>query len=191
MAGGGPARCAARILGCMSEPPAPTPRFRPGSALSPLLEGVDLDFVPADPQPSWARWVLASVVALVGSLAADALLVATGEAVFPSTKDFVHFQFSDYGKLTVVGVVIACVGWPVVTRLSSRPRRLFLRLAVAVTVVLLLPDVVIWARGEPARGVLVLMTMHLAIAVVTYNALVRIAPAGDAGPAGHGRLRRG
>jgi len=114
MAGGGPARCAARILGCMSEPPAPTPRFRPGSALSPLLEGVDLDFVPADPQPSWARWVLASVVALVGSLAADALLVATGEAVFPSTKDFVHFQFSDYGKLTVVGVVIACVGWPVV-----------------------------------------------------------------------------
>ena len=147
--------------------------------------------VPADPQPSWARWVLASVVALVGSLAADALLVATGEAVFPSTKDFVHFQFSDYGKLTVVGVVIACVGWPVVTRLSSRPRRLFLRLAVAVTVVLLLPDVVIWARGEPARGVLVLMTMHLAIAVVTYNALVRIAPAGDAGPAGHGRLRRG
>jgi hypothetical protein len=34
-------------------------------------------------------------------------------------------------------VVIACAAWPVVTRVSSQPRWLFLRLAVAVTVVLL------------------------------------------------------
>ena len=53
-----------------------------------------------------------------------------------------------------------------------------------VTLVLLLPDVYIWSTGEPALGVLVLMVMHVAIAVVTYNALVRIAPAGDRPPAG-------
>jgi len=45
--------------------------------------------------------------------------------------------------------------------------------------VLIVPDVYIWVQGEPFRGVLVLMAMHLAIAVVTYNALVRIAPAGE------------
>lgn len=190
MLGGGPGAGPARILWAMPDlpGPVPTPDARTGTALASLLGAVDVDFVPADPQPAWGRWVLASVVAVVGSLAADAVLVAVGQAVFPSTRDFVHFRFADYGKLTVVGVVIACVGWPVVTRLSSRPRRLFLRLAVLVTVVLLLPDVVIWARGEPARGVLVLMTMHVAIAVVTYNALVRIAPAGVAGDAG-GRRR--
>jgi len=147
-----------------------------------LLDALHVDFVPADPQPSWLHWVLATVVALGGSLAADAALAAIGKRIFPSTSDFVHFQFADYAKLTVVGVVIACIGWPVVTRITSRPRWLFLRLAVLVTVVLLLPDLWIWLRGESAPGVLVLVAMHLAIAVVTYNALVRIAPAGEAGP---------
>ena len=53
---------------------------------------------------------MATVASLVGSLAADAALVAIGTAVFPSTKGFVHFRFSDYARLTVIGVVIACIG---------------------------------------------------------------------------------
>jgi hypothetical protein len=122
------------------------------------------------------------MVALAGSLAADAALAAAGKRVFPTTVHFVHFQFADYAKLTVIGVVIACIGWPVVTRMTTRPRWVFLRLAVLVTLVLLLPDVWIWVEGESARGVLVLVVMHLAIALVTYNALVRIAPAGEARP---------
>jgi hypothetical protein len=113
---------------------------------------------------------------VAGSLAADALLVALGEAVFPSTKGFGHFQFSDYAKLTVIGVIIACLAWPVVTRISSAPRWLFFRLAIVVTLVLWLPDLYILYRGESARAVAVLMVMHLAIALVTYNCVVRIAP---------------
>ena len=108
-----------------------------GTALEPLLDRVHIDFVPADPQPSWVRWALASVVAVVGSLVADAVIVALGKKVFPGTEHFAHFQFSDYAKLTVVGVVVACVGWPVVTRVSSRPRWVFCWAAVAVTMVLL------------------------------------------------------
>jgi hypothetical protein len=73
-------------------------------------------------------------------------------------------------------VVIACIAWPVVTRISSHPRWLFLRLAVLVTAVLLLPDVWILLKGQPAKAVAVLMVMHLAIGVITYNCLVRIAP---------------
>ena len=118
----------------------------------------------------------------VGSLAVDAALVAAGKAVFPATVHFAHFQFGDYAKLTVIGVLIACAGWPVVTRVSSRPRWVFLRAAVAVSAVLLLPDVYLLIRGESPRGVVVLMAMHLGIAVVTYNALVRLAPAGEARP---------
>lgn len=170
-----------RILWAMSAPPAGRPSPVAGTALEPLLDRCHIDFAPVDPQPSWARWCLASVVAVVGSLAADAALVAVGKAVFPGTAHFAHYAVGDYAKLTVPGVLVACVGWPVVTRVSSRPRWVFVRAAVAVTVVLLLPDLYIWLRGESGRAVLVLVAMHLAIAVVTYNALVRIAPAGGSG----------
>jgi hypothetical protein len=77
----------------------------------------------------------------------------------------------------VIGVVVACVAWPVVTRVSSAPRWLFFRLAVLVTLVLLLPDLYILHMGEPAKGVAVLMVMHVTIALVTYNLLVHLAPA--------------
>jgi hypothetical protein len=43
--------------------------------------------------------------------------------VFPSTKGYGHFQFSDYAKLTIIGVIIACVAWPIVTRIYSAHRQ--------------------------------------------------------------------
>ena len=128
-------------------------------------------------QPAPARLVLATLTSLVGSVGADAVLVALGTAIFPSTRGFVHFRFTDYTKLTIVGVIIACVAWPVVTRTSSAARWWFSRLAIAVTVALLAPDLWIWTRGASGLAVLVLVVMHFAIAVVTYNALVRLAPA--------------
>ncbi len=135
-----------------------------------------LDFAPRHRQPLASRVLAATLASIVGSLAADALLVVIGQAVFPSTRGYVHFQFADYAKLTVIGVIIACAGWPVVTRLTSDPRWLFFRLAVLVTVVLWLPDLYILHGGAPAKAVAVLMAMHVAIALVTYNLLVRLAP---------------
>jgi hypothetical protein len=62
---------------------------------------------------------LATVLSVVLSLAADAALVAVGEHLWPATTGYSHFQFADYAKLTVVGVLIACAAWPIVTRISS------------------------------------------------------------------------
>ena len=95
------------------------------------LDLVKIDFAPTHRSPSGARVLLATVVSLVGSLATDAALVAIGQAVFPSTKGYGHFQFSDYSKLTIIGVIVACAAWPIVTRISSAPRWLFFRLAIA------------------------------------------------------------
>jgi hypothetical protein len=145
--------------------------------LSKAMSLVHLDFAPNHKQPSGGRVVLATVVSIVGSLLADAVLVVIAQAVFPSTKGYVHFQFSDYAKLTVIGVLIACVAWPVTTRITSQPRWMFLRMAILVTLVLWLPDVYILAKGQPAKAVGFLFLMHLAIALVTYNALVHLAPA--------------
>jgi hypothetical protein len=135
-----------------------------------------IDLAPRHRQPRAGRVLLATVAAIGGSLAADAILVAAGEAVFPGTRGYVHFRFADYAKLTVIGVIIACAAWPIVTRVSSAPRWLFFRLAVLVTLALWLPDLYILYRGAPADAIAVLMLMHLAIALVTYNLLLHVAP---------------
>jgi len=144
-----------------------------------------LDFAPQHRQPLAGRLLLATLLAIAGSLAADAFLVALSEAVFPGTRGYVHFQFSDYAKLTVIGVIIACAAWPIVTRTSSAPRWLFFRLAILVTLVLWLPDLYILYRGAPADAVAVLMLMHLVIALVTYNLLVHLAPTRPARRSAH------
>ncbi len=144
-----------------------------------VLDLARIDFSPRHRAPSAPRVAIATVVALVGSLVADALLVAAGVHLFPSTKGYVHFAFHDYAKLTVIGIVIAAAGWPVVTRVSSAPRRLYRLAAVAVTLVLFLPDVWLLLQGSSAKAVLVLMAMHVAIAIVTFEALVRLAPVGQ------------
>jgi Family of unknown function (DUF6069) len=142
-----------------------------------LLSWVRIDFSPPHRPPEWWRVAIATVLSIVGSLAADAVLVAIGTHVVPATKGYVHFGFVDYAKLTVIGVLVAGIAWPVAVRISSAPRWLFFRLALVVTLVLFLPDVYIWHQGQSAQAVAVLMAMHVAIALVTYNLLVRLAPA--------------
>jgi hypothetical protein len=148
--------------------------------LKQLASTAGIDLRPRHAQPKISRAVLATLAAIAGSLAADALLVVIGQAIFPGTRGYVHFQFHDYARLTVIGVIIACAAWPVVTRISADPRWLFLRLAILVTLVLWMPDVYLLYRGQPADAVAVLFVMHLAIALVTYNLLVRLAPTGPA-----------
>jgi hypothetical protein len=135
-----------------------------------------IDLAPTHPQPSSLRVAVATAAAIAGSLIADAIVVAVGTALFVSTKGYTHFRFSDYAKLTIIGVIIAGVAWPIVTRISAAPRWLFLRLAFLVSAVLFLPDVWLLMKHQPADAVGVLVVMHVAIAVVTYNLLVRIAP---------------
>jgi len=150
---------------------------RQGSPLERALARVRIDFPADHPRPQVLRFGLAVVIATAGSLGADKILVALGTWLFPTTTGYVHFRFSDYGKLTVIGVIGACVAWPVVLWISSTPRWLFSRLATLVTLLLWLPDLWILWKGQPVRAVLVLMVMHLAIALVTYTVLVHLAPA--------------
>lgn len=142
--------------------------------LARLRRYLRIDLAPVHRQPSPVLVLLATATAVVVSLVADELMVHFATTRFATTRHFVQFAFSDYGPLTIVGVLLACAAWPVVTRVSSAPRRLFFRLAVVVTAVLWLPDVWLLAEGETARGVSVLMAMHLVVALVTYNLLVHV-----------------
>ncbi len=150
-----------------------------------------VDFAPTHVQPSPVRVALATVFSIGGSLLADALLVIVAGAVFPSTKGYSHFQFGDYAKLTVIGVLIACAAWPVVTRVTSSPRWLFFRLAILVSLALFAPDLWLLAKGQSSAAVGILMAMHVAIALITYNALVRLAPVrGSEDSPGKGTARK-
>jgi hypothetical protein len=148
----------------------------------PIREYFHIDLPGLRAQPRAGRFVVATLVAIVGSVAACGLLALAGVAMFPATKGYDHFQFADYTKLTVVGVLIACAGWIVACALSSRARRLYLWAAVAVTIVSFAPDVWILLRGQTPEGVFVLAMMHVAVGIVTYLAVVFIAPQRDGAP---------
>jgi hypothetical protein len=135
-----------------------------------------VDWSPTHRQPSVARLAVATVIAVLGSLAADAILVAVGTHVFPGTAGYEHFRFNDYAKLTIIGVLGGAAGWPVLTHISSAPRWLYGWLMVLISLALFLPDAWLLVRGQPLRAVAVLMAMHVAIAVVIYCAMVFVAP---------------
>lgn len=127
--------------------------------------------------PSIARTATASSFAVILSLAADAALVKLATFDDRSIRDFSHFRFADYGTLTIIGVIAACVAWLIVTHLVQSPRTLFFRLAIVMTLVLWIPDLWLFFRHENTKAVMTLVTMHVAIAIITYNLLVRVAPA--------------
>jgi hypothetical protein len=116
--------------------------------------------------PSVARMLVVSALVVAASLGSDVTLVHLATSEWPQLRSYGHFRFSDYGTLTIVGVLPACVAWPLVIRLTAEPRIRFFRLALAATVVLVMPDIWILLRHEPVR----------AIALVAYNALVHLAP---------------
>jgi len=118
----------------------------PSTAVDRAMELARVDLSPRHRPPNLATVAIATVASLVLCLLADWLLAKLAVAVFPADQGYVHFRFSDYAKLTTIGVIIACIAWPIVARVTSDSRWVFFRLAV------------------------------LAIALVTYNLLVHVAP---------------
>jgi hypothetical protein len=151
-----------------------TPRTSPTRYFGPLILRLDLPRGTA--QPSVWRWILATILAVGASLLACFGLAHLAVVLDPALAGYGHFQFGDYSRLTIIGVIAACVGWPIVTWFTTSARRLYLWLAIAVTVVSLAPDAWILHLGQPAAGVATLVVMHFALAVVTFPAMVFVAP---------------
>ncbi|HEV2934455.1 MAG TPA: DUF6069 family protein [Streptosporangiaceae bacterium] len=144
--------------------------------------------VPGTAPPAHRRVMAAGLAAAALSLAAGVALAAIGRAAFTVPASFGEFAFGTYALVTVLGVAGATATWAALTRLSSRPAWLLTRLAALVTALFLIPDfLLLGTPGHPAGPVAILMLMHLAVAVVTYTALITIAPVRrtqvtDAGP---------
>jgi hypothetical protein len=135
---------------------------------------IDLPWGSAQPR-AW-RFIVAMLAAVVASIVACWVIATVTAALVPATTGYEHFRFADYARLTVIGVVLASVAWPIVTLVSSRARRLYLLLAIIVTVASFAPDAWILHQGQPAAGVVGLMVMHVALLLITYPTLVWGAP---------------
>jgi len=126
--------------------------------------------------PSAPRVAVVTALSVLASTGVDALLVKLAVWSAPSLRSYSHFRLVDYGLLSLVGITAAGAAWWLVVRIVSAPRQFFLRLAVVATVALWTPDVWLLIRHEPVGGVLTLAAMHLVVALITYNLLVRVAP---------------
>ena len=129
--------------------------------------------------PSGLRVAVVTAIAAIASVIVNAALVWIAKASDASLQDYSHFRLSDYGTLSVVGVIGAGVAWYIATRYLATPRAIFFRVAVVVTLVLWAPDIWILIKHEPTRAVLFLVLMHLTVALITYNLLVFAAPVGS------------
>lgn len=135
-----------------------------------------LDFRPSPRQPSIPLTALGMAIGVLLSLAVNMLIVHIAVGLFPALAEYQHFRLADYGRLTVIGALIACAGWPVLTRVSSAPVRVYVAIAVLGTLVLWLPDLyILLVLQEPARAVATLMVMHVAVPLVSCASMVAIA----------------
>ncbi len=127
--------------------------------------------------PRLGRLVAAGLAAVAVSLLADIVLAAIGQAAFTVPAGFGKFGFGSYSLLPVAGITGATATWWAVTRLSSQPRWLLTRLAALATALFLIPDfLLLGTPGNPGGPVVILMLMRLAAALITYTALIKIAP---------------
>jgi hypothetical protein len=122
------------------------------------------------------RVIIAALVAVAGSLVVCRLLVLAAVTLSPSLSAYAHFAFADYAKLTIIGVLVSCLAWPLVTLVTSQGRQLLLYLALIVTLASFIPDAWVLYQGQPAAAVGFLALMHIGLLCVTYPALILIAP---------------
>jgi hypothetical protein len=135
-----------------------------------------VDFRPSTRQPSIILTVLGIAAGVLLSLLVNMLIVHLAVGFWPALADYEHFRLPDYGRLTVLGSLIACAGWPVLTRISSAPVRVYLLIAALGTLVLWLPDLyILFVLHEPAHAVATLMVMHVAVPFVSCLTMIVVA----------------
>jgi hypothetical protein len=129
--------------------------------------------------PAQAAVPAAVIAAAVTSIAADAVIALAAHHL-GAPKDFKPLQVGNFAALTIIGVLAGAIGWAVIRRRSTAPRRVLARLVPAVIVVSLIPNVVLGAAKFYAHttwgGVAALMLMHLAVAACAVTSYSFVLP---------------
>ena len=116
-------------------------------------------------------------LAVIASVAANVLLTMAAVRLFGLSSEFPPLAAGAIAMFTAVGVVGAVVVFALVARFSSRPITLFRRIALAVLLLSLLPDVAMLFSGEPGAtpaAVVWLMMTHVVAAAISVALLTTL-----------------
>ncbi|MFJ8025307.1 DUF6069 family protein [Streptomyces sp. NPDC096311] len=119
--------------------------------------------------------VVGVLAAIVAASAVDSLLALLARAVADKPDDFGPLDPGSYIFLTAVGVIVGAVGWAVVRKRAKDPAALFRWLVPAVVVLSFIPDFFLFEDGGVV-GVLALLVIHVAVAVVAVPVYRRVMP---------------
>lgn len=125
----------------------------------------------------------AGLIALIGSVVANAILIAIFLPLTGVPANVMTFKVAGpTGFFTVLGVLGAIVVFTIVRRFSARPDRLFVWIAALVLLVSFLPDIFVHNLGPmfaqiTVGGAVLLMAMHVACAAITVSALTLLTKA--------------
>ena len=122
------------------------------------------------------------LAAIVAASVADAVIAVIARAAGAS-DDFEALKPPAFISLTVIGILAGAAGWAVVRRRATQPRALLRRLVPTVLVLSFIPDVTLlfdhYKAYANTAGVLGLLAMHVAVAVVAVTAYLRALPVTD------------
>lgn len=132
---------------------------------------------------SWGRLARAGMVAVALAVAANVLIRTVAVSVFGIGEGFPPLGVGPTVVFTVAGVVGAVVVFGAMLRFARRPVRLFRRVALAVLLVSLVPDLLLLLfsgsiPGTTTAAVLTLMVEHVAAWAVAVGVLTRSAGEG-------------
>jgi hypothetical protein len=128
--------------------------------------------------PSTGEIVVGLLGAAVVSIAVNALIALIAGNFIPAGAERTGLALGEYAPATVIGLLLGTLGWYLVRRFASAPRRVLRVLVPTVVVLSWIPDLGILAAGAAVANSLALMVMHAVVAAVAVPVLARVLPVG-------------
>ncbi|MFD4668130.1 DUF6069 family protein [Lentzea sp. NPDC058450] len=129
--------------------------------------------------PSTGEVVVGLLGAAVVSIVVNALIALVAGKFVPEGTERVGLALAEYAPATVLGILLGTLGWYLVRRFASNPRRVLRVLVPVVVVVSWVPDLGILAGGAAPVNSLALILMHTVVAAATVPVLSRVLPLGS------------
>ncbi len=124
--------------------------------------------------------LLSGLVALIGSLVVNALLIKIFLPLTGVPANAVTFtMLGPSGAFTVIGVLGATIVFALIRRFSKNSNKVFVTVATIVLLISFLPDIFVHNLGPmfaeiTTGGIILLIVLHIAVAIITVTALTRL-----------------
>ncbi|MBK8987048.1 MAG: hypothetical protein IPM39_13385 [Chloroflexi bacterium] len=125
-----------------------------------------------------SRLLVGSLITLIVAVVGNLIVGFLAKAIFPIPAGFLPLDTIRYTIFTIVGVLGGIIVYLILARTAKHPIRTFQRIAWAVLVLSMLPDIGMltsdFMPGATPAGVITLMVMHLVAGLSAIYVLPRM-----------------